>query len=156
MPRGADASIDGRTWIRGTQTLDKTEPVKTYTGRRIEKNAVPFAGLKINLFVNSSIPYDKYDKIIYKQTLSALEFELLATMYTARFDEYEETWRGVDENEARERLYQICEETMISDEPEAKIESEKAEFVDDGDSYKMTIEYECVVPIAQESRIFVG
>lgn len=149
----SDAKIYGRVWLPVRKSIPLYETTKTYTGERMSKRAIEIAGIKINLFLDSSIPYGKYDKIINKSTLKAGPFELPATLISADISEYTESTYTIDENMARDKLKAMCDGEFKTSYPDANVELCDIKFTKTDDSYIMDAEYECIIPIVKKAEI---
>ncbi|MBQ3379476.1 MAG: sporulation protein YqfD [Clostridia bacterium] len=149
----SEAEVYGRVWISMHKSIPFYGIKKIYTGETLKKRAVKAAGVKINLFINSSIPYDKYDKIIREEEMKIGVFELPATYLTADIREYEEETYPLLWDEARDKLELECFLELRSLYPEAAVLNRNITFTKTGDSYIMDAEYECVMPIAVSIEI---
>ncbi|MBR2742636.1 MAG: sporulation protein YqfD [Clostridia bacterium] len=149
----SEAEIYGRVWIDVHESVPLYGMKRVYTGESLTKRAVKTAGVKINLFLNSSIPYDKYDKIIQESVIKIGAFELPATLLTARIREYREETYPLSQNEAKNTLKLKCFLKLRTLYPEAAVMGRNIEFTKTADSYIMDAEYECVMPIAVSIKV---
>jgi hypothetical protein len=107
------ANVEGKVWIEKVADVKDYEIIKVYTERKIQKNAIKILGMRINLFINSSIPYEKYDKIIKENVLTIGKNIVLPIEYlTAQFDEYTEQQKPIDEARAKEIAQKICDDSF--------------------------------------------
>ena len=149
----SEAEVWGRVWIDVHKSCPLYEDKKVYTGRRMTKRAVKAAGVKINLFINGSIPYDKYDKIIRENIIRFGAFTLPARMLSADIREYDYCPERLSEAGARKRLELLCFLELKSLYPDAAVMGRDIKFTNAGDSYIMDAEYECIMPIAVSMEI---
>mgnify|MGYP000869556892 FL=1 len=63
-------SVKARTWYEKSKEMKLIKTNRIPTGREIKKYSVTILGQKINLYINSGIPYEDYDKITYNNELS--------------------------------------------------------------------------------------
>jgi len=60
----ADARIYARTWYELSMSMPLELIEKTFTGRTSTKSRIFFGKSRINLYFNSGIPYETYDKMV--------------------------------------------------------------------------------------------
>jgi similar to stage IV sporulation protein len=65
----AMADVTARTWYELSAQMTLPTTLKSYTGKTETKTAVIFAGSRINLYFNSGISWQDYDKITVEKTL---------------------------------------------------------------------------------------
>jgi len=149
----ADAKIEGRVWIPVSISIPINDSEKIYTGESMRKHALEIGDHRINLFLNSSIPYSKYDKIIERKTLKIGDFALPFTHLSADISEYKENEYPLYEDAAKEKLEGMCDDELSRLYPDARVQRKDIKFTKTNDSYIMDAEYECVIPIAKKVSI---
>ena len=150
----AMANIEGKVWIEKSADVKNYEIIKVYTNRNTEKNAVKILGFRINLFVNSSIPYEKYDKLISENVLKLGNNIVFPIEFvTAHFDEYKEQQKPIDETRAKELAQKICDDSFNSEFSQQNIINKETTFVKTNDGYHIKTIYECNLPLGQEEKM---
>lgn len=101
----AKAEVYGITSYKITAKCDKTAVEKSYTGRRKTKTALLFADKRINLYFNSGISYDSYDKITEKERVTLFGFITLPiTVVKETYAEYEPRYTEKTDRETQEEM----------------------------------------------------
>ena len=59
----AMAKVEARTWYNFSAKIPVNISIKEYTGAETDKKSVILGGKRLNLYLDSSIPYEKCDKI---------------------------------------------------------------------------------------------
>ncbi|MDR0905934.1 MAG: sporulation protein YqfD [Oscillospiraceae bacterium] len=86
----AMAEVEARTWYELSAQMPVETVVKRYTGERKSKNAIIFAGKRINFFLNSSISWSNYDKIISERNAALpMGVSLPITLVRETYNRYE-------------------------------------------------------------------
>ncbi len=148
------ANVEGKVWIEKVADVKDYEIIKVYTERKIQKNAIKILGMRINLFINSIIPYEKYDKIIKENVLTIGKNIVLPIEYlTAQFDEYTEQQKPIDEARAKEIAQKICDDSFNQEYSQQNVTHKDIEFVKTQDGYQMKVIYECILQLGKEEKI---
>jgi len=150
----ARAEVLARTWYTLAAKIPAKINIKEFTGEKIQKSAVVFAGQRLNLYFNSSIPYERCDKIIKKTRLSLPGgYVLPITWITESYLEYNTHQGQLDAEVAayilRESLRGLLEEMV----PEGEIVRTDYTLRLDGEFYTMTLTAECLEDIAKTVEI---
>lgn len=150
----ARAEVLARTWYTVTAKIPAIIDIKEYTEGKIQKNAVIFAGRRLNLYFSSSIPYERCDKIIQKTRLSLPGgYVLPITWITESYHEYN-TYRGqLDAEVAAYILRQGLKSRLEKMVPDGEIVRTDYTLKLDGNFYTMTLTAECLEDIAKTVEI---
>jgi len=143
------AEVWARTWYELTAQSSTDVYAKSYTGEKIAKTALSIGGRRINLYFNSGIVWDSYDKIIKIRTLrlptgGVLPLTVLRETYTQYIREpYAMPVEAAEECLKQELLLKLREE--IND---GEIVNAVFETAADNGVVSVTLSAECREQIA--------
>ncbi|MBZ4644807.1 MAG: putative stage sporulation protein YqfD [Clostridia bacterium] len=150
------ASVKARTWYEKSKEVHLTRLKRIKTGNKITQVSLKFLDNKINLFLDSSIPYANYDKITYSKELSiGKDYVLPVVLESNTFEEVkiEEEKIGLEDaiSEAAQQLYEDTKKELASD---AQILNQKADhiFVDD-DTVVVKLLIESIEEVGMQEEI---
>lgn len=152
----ASATVLARTWLSVEKELPDFEYIKDYSGRKITKNALLILGRRINLFFDSGIPYENYDKIIIEKEMHALGLKIPARLLSLEASEYTLKKEPLSEETAKLKLRTMCDAELFSKYNDIEIINCDVKFTKTEDSYIMKADYECVMPAAREAEIVLS
>ena len=99
----AMAEIEARTWYELSARMTVEATVKRFVGERKVKNSLVFGEKRINFFVNSSIPWLNYDKIVVEKHVHLpMGVSLPITLVSERYERYD----PIVTEQSRERVEQ--------------------------------------------------
>ncbi|MGI6578422.1 MAG: sporulation protein YqfD [Eubacteriales bacterium] len=150
----AMAQVEARTWYTITAKIPAKINIKEYTEEKILKTAVIIAGHRLNLYFNSSIPYERCDKIVKKTQLSLPGgYVLPITWVTENYLEYNTHQGQLDAEVAAYILRQGLKSRLEEMVPEGEILRTDYTLALDGSFYTMTLTAECLEDIAKTVEI---
>ena len=119
----ASGSVRARTW----RTLEESVPIsaweKQYTGREATRYTLKILWKELDFFKNSSISYERYDKISCTRMLTVAGREMPLGLTTVVIREYALAEVPLRVEDAEQRLTQILEQrlTSLMDANEGKV-----------------------------------
>lgn len=150
----AMAQVEARTWYTINAKIPAKINIKEYTEEKILKTAVIIAGHRLNLYFNSSIPYERCDKIVKKTQLSLPGgYVLPITWVTENYLEYNTHQGQLDAEVAAYILRQGLKSRLEEMVPEGEILRTDYTLALDGSFYTMTLTAECLEDIAKTVEI---
>ena len=119
----ASGSVRARTWRTLEESIPLTAAEKSYTGAEQTFYTVKFLWEELDFFKNSSISYERYDKITSTRMLTVAGREMPLGLITATVREYTVTPVPLNVEEAEARLIQILEARLsaLMDANEGKV-----------------------------------
>ena len=148
----SQAVVKARTvrCLTATQPFNHTE--KTETGKTKSKKRLNILGFHINLYFNSSIPYDNYDIIHNRKDVTLFGLTLPLFITEERFSELTVTGRYLSLEEAEKMaLADIEKQEETLKECTILSKEQKGSIIDNG--YVLEVKYECLEDIAQADPI---
>lgn len=146
----ASGEVYGSVWEEKTISVPKKNEIRTPTGKELERLSINFSKFNIKLFINSRIPYPKYDIIEEQRFLPLLPVSFLKTTYR----EVEAAYSDNDVNALIEKSKaDFSEELALKGITPSHIE---ASSFDTGDDFLVTVKALCEENIAQERRMNFG
>ena len=103
----AAGSIRARTWRTLKESIPLTAGVKEYTGQERTLRSLQILWGQVDFFQNSSISWERYDKIIETRMLTVGGRELPLGLTTVTLREYALTQAPIDADAAADRLEQV-------------------------------------------------
>ena len=148
-------SADGSVFARVNRSFEINVPIKQEimfdTGATIEKNKLRFFKLNINLFRNSGIPYEFYDKITVTNQIYLFE-SIPLPVFINKTVYKEKKYRKLmlTEEQAKERACLLYKEKLISVIGDAEMISKTVTESFSGDVYTVRCELYCLADIARK------
>jgi similar to stage IV sporulation protein len=152
-------SVIARTWYEESreESLIKTKRVKT--GNEKNRFSLKFMGKEIKLYLNSRIPYVKYDRITDEKNLK------IGNDYILPFSLKRQTYREIniveekqDEKEiireAQKELYNNVIEKLVSETSEIVNKEIKTIYVDE-ETLRIDLIVECIEDISVQEKIII-
>ena len=150
----AMAKVEARTWYNFSAKIPVNISIKEYTGAETDKKSVILGGKRLNLYLDSSIPYEKCDKITERTQLSLPRgYVLPITWVSERYIEYESYEGQLDAEIAAEILRQCLRRRLEEEVSEGKIVRTDYYLGTDGIFYTMRLTAECLEDIAETVEI---
>ncbi len=103
----ASGTVTARTWRTLEETVPLTVDTKRYTGEERTLRSVQLLWGRLDFFQNSSISWDKYDKITDTEYLALFGREVPVGVTTVTLREYTLEQTALDEAAAAQRLEQV-------------------------------------------------
>jgi similar to stage IV sporulation protein len=147
----AMADVTARTWYEMSVQMTLPIELKSYTGETETKTAVIFAGKRINLYFNSGISWQDYDKITVEKALMLPTGNVLPIrIVTETYSEYEPVAAKLSVYSAEEILKARLTENLKAVMSNGEIL--KADFITSVDNgvLTVTLNAECLEQIAAE------
>jgi len=119
----ASGSVRARTWRTLEESIPLTAAGKSYTGAEQTFYTAKILWKELDFFKNSSISYERYDKITSTRMLTVAGREMPLGLITATVREYTVTPAPLNVEEAEARLTQILESRLsaLMDANEGKV-----------------------------------
>lgn len=150
----AMAKVEARTWYNLSGKIPLNIKVKEYTGEETRKHSVVLGGRRLNLYFNSSIPYERCDKITEKTQLSFPGgYVLPITWVSEQYNEYESYDGQLGAEIAADILRQILKKRLEDEVTEGEIVRIDYLLGTDGTFYTMKLIAECIEDIAETVEI---
>lgn len=150
----AMAKVEARTWYNFSAKIPVNISIKEYTGAETDKKSVILGGKRLNLYLDSSIPYEKCDKITERTQLSLPRgYVLPITWVSERYIEYESYEGQLDAEIAAEILRQCLRRRLEEEVSEGEIVRTDYYLGTDGIFYTMRLTAECLEDIAETVEI---
>jgi similar to stage IV sporulation protein len=150
------ASIRARTWYEKSKQIGLIREKKIKTNRKTTKYTLKIMNNKINLFVNSSIPYTNYDKITHRKEVSLGKNYILPIVLESNiFEEVRIEKEKIKIEEAITQGTELLREDIISQlSPDVEILDEKVEhiFIDEN-NILVKLVIECIEEIGIQDEI---
>ncbi len=122
----AMADVTARTWSTLYSVMPLQHQTKQYTGQTKVRRALIFGGNRVNLYFNTSKPFDTYDKITEKTQLRLLKNIVLPLVYVKEeYRAYEAVSYELSEKEAEAMLRESLDKRAGLTIGEGKIESKQ-------------------------------
>ncbi len=134
--------------------LEYTE--KVYSGAEKKKHSLEIFGKKINLYFDSDMPFEYFDKNIEtKEYRTAFDFIPAVSVVTEKYSEYVPEKRSRGEEETAELAKkEICERLNTEIPSEAEIKNiNTVHTITENNTVKVRVEYECTENIAVQTPI---
>ncbi len=143
-------SVRARTWYELSAVLPLEYAAKSPAEREYEKTALIIGDLRVNLYINSSIPNANCDNIIFERRAELFGVPLPVARSGTRLREYETVPAFLPQDEAERMLREDLSKRLRGMLCEGEVVSESFETVSDGRSVKVTLRAECIEEIARE------
>ena len=141
----AAGSVRARTWRTLEETIPLTVMEKSYTGAEETRYTAQILWRQTEIFKNSSISYERYDKITCTRVLTVAGRELPLSLTATTYREYTLTGAPLNVDEAETRLKQVLEQRLndLMDANGGKVL--RTDYVTrmDGDLLTVTLLAEC-------------
>ena len=148
------AKVEARTWYNFSAKIPVNISIKEYTGAETDKKSVILGGKRLNLYLDSSIPYEKCDKITERTQLSLPRgYVLPITWVSERYIEYESYEGQLNAEIAAEILRQCLRRRLEEEVSEGEIVRTDYYLGTDGIFYTMRLTAECLEDIAETVEI---
>lgn len=108
----AAGSVRARTWRTLEESIPLTVTEKCYTGAEETRYGLKILWGQLDFFKNSSISYERYDKITCTRMLTVAGREMPFGLITTTVREYTVTRAPLNVEEAEERLKQLLERQL--------------------------------------------
>ena len=105
----ATGSVRARTWRTLEESIPLTAGQKTYTGNELTRYSLKILWGQLDFFKNSSISYERYDKITSTQLLTVAGREMPLGLTTVTVREYTLTEAPLNVEEAETRLREVLD-----------------------------------------------
>jgi len=148
------AKVETRTWYNLSAKMPVNINIKEYTGEKTGKTSIVLGDRRLNLYLNSSIPYERCDKITKKTQLSFPGgYVLPITWISEQYYEYESYDGQLDVEIAADILRQCLRKRLEEKVPEGKIVRTDFSVASDGIFYTIRLTAECLEDIAETVEI---
>lgn len=150
----AMANVKANTWYTLSARIPRLVDIKTYTGEIRHKSALIVAGNRINMYLSSSISYDRCDNMIWKNqwTLPG-GFTLPFTWVSEEYREYTVMPGQLDGRLAEEILRENLLARLSSLVGDGEIRKTDFVFSTDKGSYVLTLRAQCIENIEKTVEI---
>jgi len=152
-PVRADGSVWATTWHEISVTVPLTERVTVDTGRRVSFYTLRLFNIFIKINQNSSIEYEKYDKMTSQEKLVLFGRTMPAAIITETCSEQGEAEFTIDEAAALRRAQEQCDVKLARRFPDAVIIGVERETTTDDRGVTVRAVYECEENIARSEPI---
>ena len=105
----ATGSVRARTWRTLEESVPLTAGQKNYTGNELTRYSLKILWGQLDFFKNSSISYERYDKITSTQLLTVAGREMPLGLTTVTVREYTLTEAPLNVEEAETRLREVLD-----------------------------------------------
>lgn len=145
----AMAKVYARTWYTMSAQMPLNMYEKAYTGESKTKTALIIGGKRVNLYIDSGISWQSYDKITEEKPLTVfgdtvLPLKIVKDTYTR----YEEKESAITKEEAEKMLSERLTEKIRSSMNDGEIISCEFESVEENGIVTVTVNAECNEQIA--------
>ncbi len=147
MLRHAQGSVIARVWREKSVTIPKITEIRTKTGNVQQVRSVQIKKFIVNFSLNSSILYNKYDKIITKYSFGNFPVEFISCVY----EEVEAEARATDIDAAAAEARARFEEEIA--ESGAELQRLDVTLNDNATAAELLMRAECLTDIAAEVPI---
>lgn len=143
------AEIKARTWRDVSVVMPLEASSKTYTGKVKTRNALIFAGKRINLYKEGGAPYGFCDKI-EKTGVLRLPMDVIfpIKLVTEQFLEYTCDDTLISEAEAESQVKSVCERYLENSIKNGEVTDSLITTESAGKAFKANLLAECVEDIA--------
>lgn len=146
--------IYAETYYTREITVPYLQEVSAYTGRSKDKYSVQILNFKLNLYLSSSIPYAKYDKITtVKEPSVGGDFILPFSIKKDSYLEIENKTENISQERAEEIAAAACDEWLFSTHPSAVVVSRDITTSIGNDGLYFRVDYVCEENIAQQREL---
>lgn len=150
------ASVKARTWYEKSKEIPLSVVDKNKTGESVTKYALKFFDYKINLSINSGIPYANYDKITDSKDLAIGDKYIFPiSLESETFEELSVEKRSIELEQAiAEGTQQLREELLEELDVNAELLEETVDhiFIDD-QHILLKLTAECIEEIGVQEKI---
>ncbi len=108
----AAGSVRARTWRTLEESIPLTVTEKSYTGAEETRYGLKILWGELDFFENSSISYERYDKITCTRMFAVAGREMPLGLITTTLREYTVTQAPLNVEEAEERLKQVLQKRL--------------------------------------------
>ena len=150
----AKAEVYARTWYDISAKSSKEVIEKSYTGREKTKTAIVLGNNRVNLYFNSGISYENYDKITKESPLTLFGCIVLPiTVITETYSEYEPVKTEKTADEMAGEMEKYLTELLNSEMTGGAIMSYETESFDGNGDMMLTLKAECTEQIGVEREM---
>lgn len=111
----AKGSVFARTWYEISAVGGGKKTQKSYTGEEKTRYALKLGNKRLNLYINSGISYDDYDKIVKSERITIFgKLSLPVVLQTETYREYEAEEKPQDASQIKTELEQFLKARLLS------------------------------------------
>ncbi|MCX7614420.1 MAG: sporulation protein YqfD [Clostridiales bacterium] len=148
------AEVQARTWYTLSGSAPETYLEKKYTGNKKIRKALIFGDKRINLYLNSGIPFDFCDKIIKKEKVIVNDnMHLPVAVVTETYLEYVPKKAHSRSGEVSTAIKRALEKQLKEDIQGGTIRSSVCTNTLQNDVVTVTLHAECIEEIALEKEL---
>ena len=149
-------SVKARTWYEKSKEFKLIKTNRIPTGNEMKRYAITFLGKTINLYINSGIPYENYDKITYNNELRlGKDYIIPITVHCEQYKEVAVEEKSISLEQAVEEGTQTLQQEFLKEvSGEIEILNENIEhiFVDE-QTILLKYTVECMEEIGIQEKI---
>ncbi len=148
------AEVQARTWYSLSGTAPEAYYKKTYTGAKKSRKALIFGDKRVNLYLNSSIPFAFCDKMIEKEKVIINDnMHLPVSVVTETYLEYTPVKTRSVSGEVSTAIKRSLERRLSETIQGGTVRSSNYTFQNEKGAVTMTLNAECLEEIALEKEL---